>query len=61
MLSVIPHIADVFAIPMFVWLSIYFYKKKQKNKEEIILFLLSVLGLVLDVIFTIYFIISTNY
>ena len=49
-------IADLFAIPFFYLLYYYFNKKNNKTNIEIILYLFSVIGLVMDTIFTIYFI-----
>lgn len=48
----ISHIGDIFAIPLFALLVIYFYKIKNKTIVEYILFLFSISGLILDSIFT---------
>lgn len=50
------HIADVLAIPLFLLLIIYFSKKKNKNIVEYILLLFGIIGFIVDVYFSIYYI-----
>jgi hypothetical protein len=49
------NIADIVAIPVFLLLVIYFFKKKNKTTLEYILLIFVLLGLIIDVCFTIYF------
>jgi len=49
------HIADIVAIPVFLLLVIYFFKKKNKTALEYVLLIFVLLGFVIDVMFTIYF------
>jgi lipoprotein signal peptidase len=49
------HIADIIAIPVFLLLVIYFFKKKNKTTLEYVLLIFVSLGFVIDVMFTIYF------
>ena len=51
------HIADVLAIPLFLLIIIYFSKKKNKNIIEYILLLFGICGFIVDIWFTIYYII----
>jgi hypothetical protein len=44
-------IGDCIAIPFFLLLALYFYKKKDKTDEEKILFLFSIGGLFADLYF----------
>ena len=46
------HYGDILAIPFFLLLSIYFYKKNKKTLLEYILFLFAISGFILDSIFT---------
>jgi hypothetical protein len=46
------HYADILAIPFFAWLSIYFYNLEKKTILENILFLFSVAGFVLDIVYS---------
>jgi hypothetical protein len=55
MLKNIVHIGDIFAIPMFLLAIIYFYKIKDKNLIEYILFLFSIGGFLFDIFFTVMF------
>jgi hypothetical protein len=55
MLKNIVHIGDIFAIPMFLLAIIYFYKIKDKNLIEYILFLFSIGGFLFDTLFTVMF------
>ena len=50
------HYGDILAIPFFALLIFYFYKIKQKTKLEMILFLFSITGFILDLFFTFLFI-----
>ena len=52
MKSHISHYGDILAIPFFLLLVVYFYKKKNRTDIENILLLFSIAGLVLDIIFT---------
>ena len=52
----ISHIGDIFAIPFFFLLIIYFHQIEHRNTTENILFLFSILGFVLDVFFTYLFV-----
>ena len=50
------HYADVLAIPFFLLMIIYFYSIPQKTIIEYLLFIFSICGFILDIIFTfIYF------
>lgn len=46
------HYGDMLAIPFFALLTIYFYNIKNKSILEYILFLFSISGVVLDIIYT---------
>ncbi len=47
----LPYLGDMIAIPLFLWLAIYFYKKEDKTLEEKGLFTFAVGGLVADILF----------
>jgi hypothetical protein len=47
----LPYIGDMIAIPLFLWLAVYFYKKESKTLEEKGLFAFAVGGLVADILF----------
>ena len=49
-------LADIFAIPMFIWLIYYFYKKQNKTNEEYILYFFVVCGFFIDLLFTLNYI-----
>ena len=51
-LNNISNISDILAIPLFLVLSIYFYKLENKSQLEYVLFLFAILGFVLDSFFT---------
>lgn len=51
----ISHYGDVLAIPFFGLLIIYFYKIEERNIMENILLFFSILGFVLDILYTIIF------
>ena len=53
----ISNYADILAIPMFALFIFYFYNIENKNSIENILFLFSIIGLTLDVVFTYIFLI----
>ena len=55
MINNISHIGDILAIPMFLLSVIYFYKIKNKNLVEYLLFIFSSSGFILDILFTIMF------
>ena len=46
------HYGDILAIPFFALLSIYFYNIENRSVLENILFLFSIAGFVLDILFT---------
>ncbi len=46
------HYGDILAIPFFALLVIYFYNIKDKNLLEYILFYFSILGFLLDILYT---------
>lgn len=46
------HYGDMLAIPFFALLTIYFYNIKNKSILEYILFLFSISGVVLDIVYT---------
>ncbi len=52
MINNLVHYGDILAIPFFILLSIYFYRKKNKNILEYILLIFSVVGTVADILFT---------
>jgi len=50
----LPHLGDILAIPFFLWLIVYFYRKNQAGpltNEEKILYLFSIGGLIADTFF----------
>ena len=49
------HYGDILAIPFFALLIFYFYQIEQKTELEIILFLFSIAGFVVDILFTFLF------
>lgn len=49
----LPTLGDIFAIPMFLLLVIYFIKKPSLTFEEKILFLFALIGLIADITFVI--------
>ena len=49
------HIGDILAIPFFLLLTIYFYKIENKSNLENILFLFSFVCLIIDTIFTYFY------
>lgn len=55
-LNNISNYADILAIPMFALFIFYFYNIENKNLIEQILFLFSIIGLTLDIIFTYLFV-----
>lgn len=55
MLKNIVHIGDILAIPLFLLAIIYFYKIKDKNLIEYILFIFSIGGFLFDILFTVMF------
>jgi hypothetical protein len=50
------HYGDILAIPFFALLIFYFHRIEQKSKLEMILFLFSIAGFVLDIFYTFLFI-----
>ena len=49
------HYADIIAIPFFTLLVIYFYNITNKSRLEYVLYLFSIFGVILDTLFTFYF------
>jgi len=50
----LPHLGDILAIPFFLWLVVYFYRKNQAGpltNEEKILYLFSIGGFIADTFF----------
>ena len=50
----LPHLGDILAIPFFLWLVVYFYRKSQKGtltNEEKILYLFCIGALIADTFF----------
>jgi hypothetical protein len=56
----ISHIGDIIAIPFFSLLSYYLYNIEHKTTMEYVLFLFSLSGLLLDTIFSFYFLSNLN-
>jgi len=52
--TILPRIGDMIAIPFFLWLMYYFYKKNILTFEEKILFLFVTGGFIADIIFVFY-------
>lgn len=50
------HFGDILAIPLFALLAVYFYNIENKSHIEYLLFLFSVCGFILDIIFTYMFV-----
>jgi len=48
----ISHIGDILAIPLFLWLSVYFYQIQNKTATEWALMAFALSGFVLDLLFT---------
>ena len=48
----IENIGDILAIPFFAWASLYFHKMENKTREEWVLYIFSVVGFLVDSIFT---------
>jgi hypothetical protein len=55
MKSNLSNYGDLLAIPFFLLLVVYFYKKKNRTNFENILFLFAIAGLVLDIFFSFIF------
>ena len=51
----IVHYADILAIPLFLLLTVYFYRKNNRTFIENILLLFAVSGFVLDMYFSYHF------
>jgi len=51
----ISHYGDILAIPFFALLIFYFYNKERKTPLETLLFLFSISGFVLDILYTLLF------
>jgi hypothetical protein len=56
----ISHIGDVLAIPFFALLCLYFYRIENKTPLEYILFLFSIGGFILDILFTYLYLFRTK-
>jgi len=52
----LPHIADIFAIPLFLLMTLYFYRIENKTFVEYVLFLFGATGLLLDIVFSAYYV-----
>jgi hypothetical protein len=52
------HIGDLFAIPFFLLLTYYFYSLPEKSTLEYVLFLFSIAGFLMDVLFTCSFLLT---
>ncbi len=55
------HIADIFTIPFFALLILYFYKLNDKTQIEWILYMFGIVGFFGYIIFTILFLKRHNY
>lgn len=55
------HYGDILAIPFFAWLSIYFYNIENKSVVEYILFLFSVAGFIMDLIYSYIYCFKNNF
>ena len=51
----ISHYGDILAIPCFLLLIFYFYKKESRTPLENLLLVFSIFGFILDILFTILF------
>lgn len=51
----INHYGDICAIPFFLLLIVYFYKKQNKTRMELLLLYFSIAGFILDTLFSIQF------
>ena len=51
----IENIGDILAIPFFAWASLYFHNIENKTREEWVLYFFSVVGFLVDSIFTVRF------
>lgn len=51
----VSHYGDILAIPFFALLMIYFYNIEHKSMMEYTLFLFSIFGFVLDIVYTFIF------
>jgi hypothetical protein len=56
LLNNISHYGDILAIPFFALLMKYFYDIENKSHIEMLLFAFSILGFILDIIYTYIFI-----
>ena len=56
LITYISNIGDILAIPFFGLLVFYFYNIKNKTKLEYLLYLFSISGFILDIIFTYLFV-----
>ena len=54
------HYGDILAIPFFLLLSMYFYNIENKNLLEYILYIFCIVGFILDILYT-YFFINKKY
>jgi len=48
----ISHYGDILAIPFFALLIFYFYRIEKKSVLEIVLYLFSIAGFILDILYT---------
>jgi len=58
MIKSLPHIADIFAIPLWLIMILYFYRIENKTPVEYVLLLFGTTGLVLDCLFSAYYVFS---
>jgi hypothetical protein len=55
-MRLLSHIGDILAIPFFALMVFYFYNIENKNTTENILYIFSICGLILDILFTYLFV-----
>ncbi len=55
-----PHYGDILAIPFFGLLVVYFYNIKDKSKMEYLLLCFSVVGFIMDILYTYMFLFHYN-
>lgn len=59
-MNMLCHYGDILAIPFFALLINYFYNIEKKTQTEYLLFIFSILGFILDILYTIIFIKSSK-
>jgi len=55
LVNTLSHVGDIAAIPFFGWATVYFYRKKNRTRQENILLGLSVFGFLVDLFFTFHY------